>query len=117
MGTHTVSSIAASDGAFRSLSVSLSLLGTFLCLYLPFLKLKMDIFRALGNETRGLLGGFWYTLLEGAGCQQIMSGVGRNTWGARKQFLLTSGREGVHVIIVDMWDICKEQEQGGQKDF
>ena len=41
----------------------------------------------------------------------------QNTWGARKQFLLTSGREGVHVIIVDMWDICKEQERGGQKDF
>lgn len=46
-----------------------------------------------------------------------MSGVGRNTWGARKQFLLTSRREGVHVIIVDVWDICKEQEWGGQKDF
>lgn len=69
LGTHTASSVAASDGAFG--------LFLFLCLswahfyasICPFPKAEGGYFRALGNKTREAPWGLLVYLLEGAGCQ------------------------------------------------
>lgn len=34
--------------------------------------------------------------------------------GSQEAISLTSGREGLHVVIVDIWNFCRERERGEQ---